>query len=966
MALADVRNGEIKWGGVTLWGGMLEEIINRYSANSSVSGMMSSLTYGSKPIVQLALMEPKRLLPGTRAAVPESLLGLTSVEAVKAELARQMNIERGQIKQLLTQSEQGKLSAQQLSEMAKSASGSNHSIHSNPLAGRAETFANPDAVKPLDLIHQLQQGLETLDAKFSAETQYKKVPILDAMATGLVRLSTKMGLLAGQVGSTEKIFNADYLQDLIKMPRLVDSLSGLPTMNVRALKEKIANKRDISKKEIIELLQAASYTSQTGSAGFDMDRRLFQVADSYAHGFARADIDKVQAMRALVKDLLLHEVGHMLGLGHNFKENILPERGNLPDVSQKVGLYKQYSLEELKHAAHDQFKNYTTVMGYKDGVTDTLMKYEELHPGPGDILSLEYLYNARYPIYPVGAKGQGDFEFAKLAKDGWIVENFTQTVDGKNVDYRPAFFPACNDMTASFGMDPYCARWDRGYNASTLVKNYFENFRANLISSLNAFTDTVKGDAFWMQEMYLWIRSLNTFGRARVFHDYMRQKYDSDFRRLSDNGSEGGIQNLLQFSETCRKMAGESNGENRGDNKVENANLKKLFTQKPELMDLCLAGSQLVSELDQFMQLSGKDYTVLDYVNKYASISQFGGDVRANYGRMWGTWKELARTPIKISALMSLTSAYPFVSLGGWTVPITQYSREDGGYHISTLYAKEYTSAVASGAEMNLVLGNSSLDQSTTIGRTVLAMGYFLNNTFLSNDILKVGAPFIENIRSQTDFRYSYALIDVERENEESKPIARKFSGKIYNMYSRGPETVPELYVYTNDRTVVRPPPGSLLLALTPVRWYTKSSGYYYAIKLDFSDEFFDRLKTRSVRRTLSETYQEVIRKCIQGENRNGLRYFFNKDTSETVFPGFEFPDTIADRTDSKNRFLLSVEKEFEKYYGNRSKFLALAPERRFCEEAIRGQGLLVMAASVLNGYYFSSLYDYLEKDMSW
>jgi len=282
------------------------------------------------------------------------------------------------------------------------------------------------------------------------------------------------------------------------------------------------------------------------------------------------------------------------------------------------------------------------------------------------------------------------------------------------------------------------------------------------------------------------------------------------------------------------------------------------------------------------------------------------------------------------------------------------------------MYPKEYTSAVASGAEMNLNLGNAGLDQSTSIGRTILAMGYFLYNTLFSNDILIAGAPYIENIRTQTEFRYSYTVIEVEKENEDGKTIGRRFTGTAHNWYSRGPEKVPEIYIYTNDRVVMRPPPGSFIMPISPIRWYSKSGGYFYGIKMDYTDEFFDRLKTNSVRRTLNETYQEVVKKCIQGTNRNGLRFFFNKDVPESVFPGFEFPDTIADREDSKNRFLRSVEAQFDRYYKNDGNMFSPAPERAQCEEAIRGQALVVMAASVLNGIYLPGLHDFLEKESAW
>ncbi|MGE0525773.1 MAG: hypothetical protein AB7G93_12550 [Bdellovibrionales bacterium] len=948
MALADVRNGEIRWGGVTIWGGMLEEIINRYSANAAVDGVVESMSLGGKPIVQLSLMEPELTVPKVRLPVPQDLLSLSSTEAVKADLTRQMNFHRQALEGALAEGSRGKWDLEKI---------------------RALTGFDPEAeqkaLKAVDLIQQLQQGMEFLNAKFLDKTRDQGKQVLDAMAAGLVGWSKTMNLIAGQIGSADKIYNADFIQDLIKMPKLAESVSYLPTQDQRGLKDRLANKQSLSKKDMLDLLRSSARSNRTGNAAFDMDRSFYHQAEGYAHGLAQADIDKVQALRALIKDLLLHEVGHMLGLGHNFKENILPEPGSVPNTSTKVGLYKPFALKDLQSAARDQFKNYTTVMGYKDGVTDTLMKYEELMPGPADILSLEYLYNARYPVYPKNAKGEGDFEFVKLDKDGWIVENLTNS-------YRPAFFPACNDIEASMGSDPYCARWDRGYNASTIVNNHFENFRANLVSSLNAFTDTIKGGSSWRYEMYLWHRALSAFSRARVFYDHMRQKYDADFRQMADSGSEDGIQNLLQFSETCDAIAGRKRiktdpklGREEGSSD-ENKYLKSLFANKDkhELLDLCVAGSQLVEELDHLMQLAGKDYTVIDYFNKYASGSILGGEARADFSRYLGTWKELARMPIKISALMTLASPYPYALYGGWIVPIDRYSRQDGGYHISTAYAKQYTRAVASGVEMNLTLGNSSLDQSTTIGRTVLAMGYFLNHTFMSNDILRVGVPFIENIRSQTEFRYSLAMIDVKKEDEKNKPIGRKFTGTIYNIYARGPEKIPDLYLYTQNRTIVRPPPGSLLLPLSKIRWYDKDAGYFYAIKLDYADEFFDRLNTNSVRRTLNETYQDVVRKCIEGTSNNGLRYFFNKSTSE--FPGFKFMDTLGNGEDyPKNQLLESIEEHFRTYYSKESKLVPV-PERRFCEEAIRGQAVLVMAASVLNGFYFLNLYDYLEKDLSW
>ncbi|HMN68637.1 MAG TPA: hypothetical protein PKC28_08865 [Bdellovibrionales bacterium] len=950
MAISDVRNGEIKWGQVTVWGGMLEDLINRYTPNAAAEGVVAMA--GENPVIQLSLLQPKSLLPSARLAVPEELLGTRTYESVRNQILSQMNYGHQLVKTV-----QGADDAR-LMQLAATEKVSESDI--NPLTQITSTLAHPQNATASDVREDLNQREQVLRRLLTERTKDTQQLLAEKMAEDMVAMTNRLNLTAGQIGTLDKIYTPDYLQRLIKMPTLQESLSRMPVVDKARLDKMIAQGSALSNEEMIAMLQSETAPTRTGRSSFCTERRLFEQANAYAQGIAAGNIDKTSAVRGLVKDLLLHEVGHMLGMGHNFKENILPEPGSVPNVSKAVGLKGDFTLAKLQAQARDGFKNYTTVMGYKDGVMDVIMDYDDLHPGPGDILSLEYLYNQRYPIYPLNAKGEGDFEFAKLTANGEIVENIQKkNGKGQTVQYRPTYFPSCNDWTASVGTDPYCARWDRGYNASTIVKNHFENYRGNLTAQLMAFSDSVKGGNFWSQEYYLWYKSLTTFSRVRSFYDYMRQKYDADIRKLVDSGSEKGLRNLLEFSETCTKMAAKET--------PENAQLKALFEAKPELADLCVAGGLMINELSQLMQLPGKDYTKVDYFNNYVSGGMTGGDARNSYEKAFGTWKELARIPIKMSAVLTLTSPNAFAFQRGWATPIARYSRADGGYHLSTLYAKQYSSAVAAGAEMNLNLGNSKLDQSTSIGRTILAMGYYLANTWRSNDVLMAGAPFVNNIREQTQFRYSYAIIEVTKEKEEeetTQEIARKFSGTIYNVYSRGPEKVPELYIYTEDRVVMRAPPGSLLMPVSKVRWFNDSTGYFYAIKLDYNDEFFDRLKTNSVRRTLSERSQEVIKQCVQGENRNGLRFFFNRDVPNEVFPGFKFPLTIADIPESKDDFLRSVEEQFSLYYGN-TKFKPM-PTRAQCEEAIRGQSLIVLSASVLNGYYFLDLQDYLEKEQLW
>lgn len=964
-ALADVRNGEILWGRVTVWGGMLESLTNHYSQAATIDSK-STDAWGQTEIIQLGLMEPKDPRQVTESLLPSSLMRANSFESVRQDILRQLQVQRSNLGEILDIDQFNKL-------VGRSHESADES-EINPIAIIRDSFANPQNVKSEDLHKSLQAQKNSVEALIQGKDGVSTRLLVDEIAQKIVEQTQQLQLIAQRQGSKDQVFDQNFIQKLINYPTLSESAHLLPTYRKNDWLETIQQKKDISPSEMIDQVYAHEFTGKTGRASFCTERTFGDVADSIALGASLSGTDKVKATSALIKDLLLHEVGHMMGLGHNFKENILPRRGSIPNVSRKLGLYKDFSFKELEDDAHNQFRNYTTVMGYKNGITDTILDYKDLQPGPADLTSLEYLYNRRYPVYREGLNGAGDIEYAKLTTDGFIIPEFKMKSETGINNYKVAYFPACNDYTATMGTDPYCARWDRGYDAPTLVENYFSEYRGNLISKLNAFSDTVKGGNSGYAEWALWSRTLSTFSRVRTFYDYMRQTYDSEIRGIAEQGSEDGIANLLDFGSTCTSLYEKESanpGKETRANSTKNEKLTDLFENNRELLELCAANAITMRELSQLMQIAGKDYTQIDYKNQFSSLGVTGGEAGINLSRAYGTWKELARIPIKISSLLTLTSPYPFSFWSGWLVPIRQYSRADGSYHMSTLYPREYSQAIASGTEMNLSLGASGLNESTTIGRTVMAMGHYLSRSIFSNDVLMIGTPFSDNIRDQTKFRYSMAFVDVTKETEDKNAnIAKKFNGTIYNIYNKGPETIPELFIFTQDRIIARPASGSLLMPMGKIRWYSKTAGYFLAIKMDYTDDFFDNLKTNSVRRTLSEAYQEVLKACVLGTDRNGLKYFFNRDVADETFPGFEFPDNIGIREEATNRFLRSVKDQFDKYYDpihkKNTKWTSTLPNRSQCEDAIRGQSVLVLAASVLNGYYFSDILDYIEKDSSW
>lgn len=954
ISAADVLNGETLWGQVTIWGGELESMINSYSPNADIESSGTN-AFGRRPIVQLSLMDPQTPFPRNQSSVPDSLLNLTSFGAIRAGLASAFQQELSGL-----ENTRHSMGSQSLNQLARQSNTGGSAGFFNPVASLVESSPN-GRVSPLDLTSYLDSREKALNQLLGSNTQ-----LIDQMSQEVMQISGKLNALAQHNGTSNQIYNANYIQKLIDMPTLQDSIKDLPVQNPRAL-QALVDKGGYSRSELMDLLnqpfmgqdQNASGMSSgdfvfNSPAAFDMDRTFADTAQQMDTAISKYGIDKLQALRRVLKLVMIHELGHFMGLGHNFKENILPEKGYLPDTSKHL----DYSYAKLKEDAERNFTNMTTVMGYESGITDILVQDSQIKPGPQDILSLEYLYNQRYPVYPNDAHGEGDMTYVPLKADGIIRQHLT--IKGRT--YHPAYFPSCNDYYASNGADPYCARWDRGYNATTIVQNYFDTYKGNLVSQLNAFSNDVKGGSWWLYENYLWNKSMTAFSHVRMFYDYMRQKYASDIQKLVSGPAEQSTQNLLDFSSACQSIA--------AGGRSSNAALEALFTRpdKKELLDLCVANAKAMGQFEDLLQLPGKDYTQVDYFDQYTSASEAGGEANDSMAHAFGTWKELARTPIKISALMTLTSPYPFLNKGGWVWPIPQYSRQDGAFHVSTLYPKEYTSAIASATEMNLNMGDSSLDDTTSIGKTVLAMGYYLHNTEASNDVLKVNTPFIDNIRNQTNFNYEMVTVIVNKKDEDGKEIAKQFNGTIYNLSQQVPETLPEIYMYTNNRVVMMPPPQSLLMPMTQVRWFSPTSGYFYAIKLDYSNQFFDHLKAKNVRMSLAETYYNTMKRCVQGiDSNNGLRYYFN-DLPE--FPGFKFPATINEKTTDQETFFRSVGEQFQNYYANKGPdgkpLFSKAPDPQTCEEALRGQGLLVMTASVLNGYYLPNLSDYIQKGYSW
>ena len=168
---------------------------------------------------------------------------------------------------------------------------------------------------------------------------------------------------------------------------------------------------------------------------------------------------------------MLHEWGHVLGMGHQFQGNILPERGTVPEE------FYQTIKEQAK-----QGKYYSSIMDYQSGRTEVDLKEEDIVLGKQDEFVMEFLYNQRVPTYE---PGESDFVMVNLPIDGTIAK----TLPDKDGNFRQVrYMPQCSDVEAWLAVDPYCRRWDRGYDAHNIVEENFAQFKDSFIKRMNSFT----------------------------------------------------------------------------------------------------------------------------------------------------------------------------------------------------------------------------------------------------------------------------------------------------------------------------------------------------------------------------------------------------------------------------------------------------------------------------------------------
>lgn len=905
IASADVQNGEFLYGSVTVWAGYLEEMMNRFAV--------------AETSAYAALATAERIGNLDRRT-------FFDIEQLKKSSTLFGDPEGG-IKAYLESDEAYSKLAEGLKLLEQR---SNH-IESTALENATGLSDEMKAEYGLAMTEQMK-------AEFAKASQF-----MFTKATYLENLrgSSRVGpgdmpseITGEQYYDMLYVFNEHFSSTLFDAPESKD-----PSMSVMT---------DDQAMRIAEQAVRAQIVDRLNPAVQDMDHTFAEVIPDLIAGMRASGRSEREVLRATVKFLLLHELGHVLGLGHNFKGNILPEKGTIAD-SQYAAIKGQ--LEKTGWVA-------TSVMDYYNGRTEAQMDYDDVTVGPYDVDMLRYLYNGQYPAI---ADGGQTLKYFDVPKNG-VVPYTTKDDSGK--EYKVAFLPACNDIEASTNVHPLCMRFDRGHNATEIMVNRFKDFNSSLMSMLNAFS-SAKGGNVYSRIGMLWYRTLNEFSQIRVFYDYMRLLLDNEdgpYKAAYDvirNDQEA----LLAFADACRDP-----------NLAPNQKLKEAFAELSlkdpsklgtpvddlkaedftEVRDLCVANKYALDQWAELMKRDGSDYPTYDRMNRYVPGGLRGGDLYLDWGYIWGAYREVGAFPLRLSTLYMVTSPVPYFIWGGlYGVPL--YDNPQGRYSYAPLYPREFGKVIDTTVKENLNLGGGVLQEKTEIGSTLMYLNYLMmRNRFWSKDNdTRFPAIYLENLNSLTKFDIQFSPIILSNVTKEGKrdTLVFNYAATYLDISNRDAVAIPFAYLMTDRRVIAQGNAKQIFLPITKFRYLTDRWGYAWAIDLRYYFKEDDPLKGYSVTYGLDRLAQTQIENCAQGSN--GLSSFFNV-TNET-FEGFEVGTGIATKPDLQRRFDDSVKRAYATYYAS-----PLKPGKAACDDALRNLNVIVGGGAMINGYWLPSAIKYL------
>ncbi|WP_168196472.1 zinc-dependent metalloprotease [Bdellovibrio sp. NC01] len=330
------------------------------------------------------------------------------------------------------------------------------------------------------------------------------------------------------VSDTKVAANKDFAKRVLEQA-LSGEFKNDPLMLEAIVSREMARQDGLSENIKALLEKKAEMTAM--SAKFDKASKLrggcFMYSRAYYNDrFVETDFNTL--FKKEIKATLLHEVGHALGLVHNFKASF--DRDNFA-----------FEGENTK-------RNYTSIMDY---IAAPEMEYAG--PGTYDVHALRAIYTGRVELskaaQDMAAKSNGVLQISKDGAQAKVMNGkFIGLSDVKTLLGFPYWsnmqkqlvnqsgllrhYGQCHDGLV--GIEPACTPYDSGVSATDIVKNTIQDYNRLYINGYHAADRLNFG---WSQKVSMVSRAIGEFQTIRGFlDDYFRMViYENALNQAEQN-----------------------------------------------------------------------------------------------------------------------------------------------------------------------------------------------------------------------------------------------------------------------------------------------------------------------------------------------------------------------------------------------------------------------------------------------
>ena len=352
------------------------------------------------------------------------------------------------------------------------------------------------------------QRLKTLTSKQIT----RAIPRVQALGQSLKSGIALEKTLDANIAETDKAYIHRIVKAALNLDSGEKSLENIEQITAQEILKSYANSSlmsDLEKAALRDKIQLLAMRKRLIAMSKNRPGCLTMFRESLGEQYATMSF--AEAIKVAMKPTLAHEMGHSLGLTHNFIASTDKNNFNFSDEKGDI-------------------RNYSSVMDY---MVESQQKYAG--PGPYDVFALRAAYTGLLE----SDKGLISVDKLKASAGGtWtaLTSMLNQSSPVKKYKY-------CTDIDV--GWEPACQRHDLGTSASEIVSNIIKDYNEAYIVAYHDY-DRLKFD--FEAKISAFSRAVDSVLKARQFMD------ETFYKAITRSAPQEQIQDYVQASLAAYKF----------------------------------------------------------------------------------------------------------------------------------------------------------------------------------------------------------------------------------------------------------------------------------------------------------------------------------------------------------------------------------------------------------------------------